>query len=81
MDDGQLAGKFSLLPCVAFSSSLLNPESNLRTSARASLRQAGQAIAEYSAMLSIILVLVLGLIRLFETNSFQLLVQIAKSIK
>jgi len=32
-------------------------------------------------MLSIILVLALALVRLFETNAFQLLVQIAKSIK
>lgn len=75
------AGKFRLLPCVAFSSSLLNLESNLRALARASLREEGQAIAEYSTMLSVILVLALGLIRLFETNAFQLLVQIAKSIK
>jgi hypothetical protein len=81
IEDRQPAGKFRLLPCVAFSSSLLNLESNLRAWARASLREEGQSIAEYSTMLSIILVLALGLVRLFETNAFQLLVQIAKSIK
>jgi len=32
-------------------------------------------------MLTVIVVLALGLVRLFETNTFQLLVQVARSIR
>jgi len=37
-------------------------------------------MVEYAMSLGIILALALGMLRLFETNAFQILVQIAKSI-
>ncbi len=41
----------------------------------------GQAIAEYATMLAIVLVLLVGMITLFENNALQLFIEIAKSIK
>lgn len=41
----------------------------------------GQAIAEYATMLAVFLVLVIGMITLFENNALQLFIEIAKSVK
>ena len=43
-------------------------------------RDDGQTIVEYAMTLGIILVLALGMVRLFETNALQTLIQIAKSL-
>lgn len=52
----------------------------LRPSAKTFLHDEGQSIVEYAIALGIILVLSIGVLRLFETNAFQILLQIAKSI-
>jgi len=55
-------------------------ETTLRLSAKTCLHDEGQSIVEYAMALGIILVLALGVLRLFETNALEMLVQIAKSI-
>ena len=52
----------------------------LRPSAKTFLHDEGQSIVEYAMALGIILVLAIGVLRLLETNAFQVLLQIAKSI-
>jgi hypothetical protein len=52
----------------------------LRTLAKAFRNNEGQTIVEYAMALGIILVLALGMLRLFETNALQVLLQIARSI-
>jgi len=52
----------------------------LRAPVKTCLDDQGQSIAEYAIMCGIILVLVLGVLRLMETNALALLVQIAKAI-
>jgi hypothetical protein len=52
----------------------------LRPAAKTFLHDEGQSLVEYAMALGIILVLAIGVLRLFETNAYQVLVQIAKSI-
>jgi hypothetical protein len=75
-----LGGEVQTLPPVARNLNL-KLEINRRASPKAFLREEGQGIAEYATMLGIILVLALGVVRLFETNTFQMLLQIAGFVR
>lgn len=59
----------------------LKVESVLGPLVKRFLHDEAQAIAEYATMAAVLLVLVIGMITLIETNIFQLLVEIAKAAK
>jgi|HubBroStandDraft_2_1064218.scaffolds.fasta_scaffold519953_1 hypothetical protein len=69
------------VPASPFQSQFLMLGTNLRPLLKTCLQEEGQGIIEYAIMLGIILVLVLGVLRLIETNALDLLAQVAKLIR
>ncbi len=69
------------LPSVTFSLHIATLDTNLRPLKKRYLRDEGQGLVEYATMLAIMLVLTLGLFRLIETNAFQVLVKVARSLQ